>query len=102
MTGTDQVPKDDPKVAPRTVIEQLSLADELLDKNITVAPGQIDEKYRTTKREIWAYYVCVITKLIMKQYLIFTIAITSETMDCPYSVSYKYQALSIPSFLNAP
>ncbi|OKO93260.1 Autophagy-related protein 22 [Penicillium subrubescens] len=56
MTGTDQVPKDDPKVAPRTVIEQLILADEVLDKNIAVAPGQIDEKYRTTKREIWAYY----------------------------------------------
>lgn len=67
MTGTDQVPKDDPKVAPGTVIEQLILADEVLDKNITVAPGQIDEKYRTTKREIWAYYACVINKLIMKQ-----------------------------------
>lgn len=67
MTGTDPVPKDDPKVAPRTVTEQFTLADDVLDKNTTVAPGQIDEKYHTTKREIWAYYACVIIKLIMKQ-----------------------------------
>ncbi|KAF3386621.1 hypothetical protein F1880_000690 [Penicillium rolfsii] len=56
MTGTDQVPKEDPTGAPHTVIEQLVLTDKGLDKTLAVVPDQIDEKYRTTKREIWAYY----------------------------------------------
>jgi hypothetical protein len=67
MTGTDPVPKDDAKAAPRTLIEPLILADEEMDKNTTVSPGQIDQKYRATKHEIRAYYAYVINKLIMKQ-----------------------------------
>lgn len=30
-----------------------------LDKAENVAPDQFDEKYRTTRMEIWAYYSCV-------------------------------------------
>lgn len=32
---------------------------EQLDKAENVAPDQFDEKYRTTRMEIWAYYSCV-------------------------------------------
>jgi hypothetical protein len=33
---------------------------EVLDKNEQpIAPDRFDEKYRTTRNEIWAYYACV-------------------------------------------
>lgn len=28
-------------------------------KSENIAPDQFDEKYRTTRMEIWAYYACV-------------------------------------------
>lgn len=33
---------------------------EVLDKSEQpIAPDQFDERYRTTRMEIWAYYACV-------------------------------------------
>lgn len=34
---------------------------DVLEKDVDqpIAPDQFDEKYRTTKLEIWAYYACV-------------------------------------------
>ena len=32
---------------------------ESVDKNGIIVPDQFDERYRTTKWEIWAYYACV-------------------------------------------
>ncbi|KAJ5381812.1 autophagy protein [Penicillium cataractarum] len=47
---------DDPEAGPLPVVDPPSLADEVRDKNPTVALDQVDEKYCTTKLEIWAYY----------------------------------------------
>lgn len=35
--------------------------EDVLDKpeHHPIAPDQFDERYRTTKMEIWAYYACV-------------------------------------------
>lgn len=32
------------------------------DDKQPIAPDQFDEKFRTTKWEIWAYYTCVLTQ----------------------------------------
>lgn len=56
MIVSDPVSHDDP---PLPVVDPPSLADEVRDKNPMVALDQEDEKYRTTKLEIWAYYACV-------------------------------------------
>lgn len=36
-----------------------------VDKNSIIVPDQFDERYRTTKWEIWAYYACVKNTLIV-------------------------------------
>lgn len=59
MIVSDPVSHDDPKAGPLPVVDPLSLADEVRDKNPMVALVQVDEKYCTTKLEIWAYYACV-------------------------------------------
>ncbi|KAJ5454139.1 autophagy protein [Penicillium daleae] len=56
MIVSDPVSHDDPKAGPLPVVDPLSLADEVRDKNPMVALVQVDEKYCTTKLEIWAYY----------------------------------------------
>lgn len=43
-----------------------ALPSEVLDDKPIVAPDQVDEKYRTTKYEVWAYYACVMNKPAME------------------------------------
>ncbi|KAI5464400.1 putative autophagy protein [Mariannaea sp. PMI_226] len=60
MTGSDPVPGNDPEVVSKAAVEPvepLTFPDEVLDKHHAVAlDHQVDEKYLTTKHEIWAYY----------------------------------------------
>ncbi|KAH8700758.1 autophagy protein [Talaromyces proteolyticus] len=56
MESSDPASHNDLKVAPPPVVEQLALDDKGLEKDHIVAPDQLDERYRTTKWEIWAYY----------------------------------------------
>ncbi|KAJ5726964.1 autophagy protein [Penicillium malachiteum] len=56
MILNNPVSRDDPPAGSLPVLDPPTLADEVQDKNPMVALDQVDEKYSTTKLEIWAYY----------------------------------------------
>jgi hypothetical protein len=66
MASNDAVCHNDPKAAAPPILEQFTLEDKELNNDPIAELGQLDETYRTTKWEIWAYYAFVITNSTMQ------------------------------------
>ncbi|KAL7653931.1 hypothetical protein ACMYSQ_008602 [Aspergillus niger] len=57
--------RDEHKPEKLNVVQEL---DEDTDVEQRVAPDQIDDNFRTTRWEIWAYYACVTDNILCTWY----------------------------------
>lgn len=104
MSSNTTASGPDPKMVPFAVAEPpVDEGADFVKTSANEAPDQMDEKYRTTKHEIWAYYACVGPPGAGPSRLQLTVstATTSGTMDCLSLVGcieMRFLALFGPQF----